>query len=283
MKDYWTLIRPGIVGMVLLVMAVAAWTVGERPPPWPALAHALAGAGLTMAGAVALNQRMEVGGDAKMARTAGRPLPSGRLSRRQVTRFGIAASAAGLACLTVFADLTVVLLTAASWAIYVWAYTPLKARSAWQTPIGAAAGAVPTLLGAAVADAAFSPLALGLFGIVYCWQLPHSMSIAWLYREEFAAAGVQLPTVSDTTGRAAAITAFLGAFGTLLSAIAALVLDIAGRSFGVFAILLGIAYAGFAIGFLRRRTDRTARRLLRVSFAYLPLLLIALLIARRER
>jgi protoheme IX farnesyltransferase len=238
------------------------------------------GAGLAIAGAIALNQRMEVGGDAKMARTAGRPLPSGRLSRKQVTRFGIAASVAGLAYLAIFADAAVVLLTAASWAIYVWAYTPLKSRSAWQTPIGAVAGAVPALLGAAVADAALSPLALSLFGIVYFWQLPHSMAIAWLYRDQFAAAGVRLPTVVDPSGRTAGITAFFGAGCTMLLGAASLLLNVAGRPYAPFALLLGVFYTWAAGGFLRSRNEQTARRLLRASLEYLPLLLAALLLTK---
>ena len=104
--------------------------------------------------------------------TAGRPLPSGRLRRREVTWFGLIASAAGLAYLAVLCPPAVVVLTAVSWLLYVWVYTPLKSRTAWQTPVGAVAGAMPVLLGAAAVGALGNPMAWTLLGIVFCWQLP---------------------------------------------------------------------------------------------------------------
>ena len=152
---------------------------GAAQPSWIHLAHVLFGTALVIVGAIALNQRLECAGDAKMPRTADRPLPSGRLSRRQVTTFGLAATALGLAYLAIAAGPMLTLLAAIGWLMYVGIYTPLKSRSAWQTPIGAAAGAMPVLLGAAAGGQSLSPWALVLFGIVFCWQFPHSMAIAW--------------------------------------------------------------------------------------------------------
>ena len=215
MSDYWSLTRPRIVTLVLLAMAVSAWTTGGSAPSWPALAHALLGAAMVIAGAIALNQRLECQGDAQMPRTASRPLPAHRLGRRQVTCFGLAATALGLAYLTVMTNPTLTVLAAIGWLAYVGVYTPLKPRTSWQTPVGAAAGAMPVLLGAAVVDAAFSPWALILFGIVYFWQFPHSMAIAWRYRQEFAAAGVKVATVTDPSGRTAGLWAVLGAAALL--------------------------------------------------------------------
>ncbi len=268
--------------MVLFCMAVAAWTAGERPPPWPwpVLMHALMGTALVIVGAIALNQRLESRGDAKMPRTASRPLPAGRLSQRQVTRFGVLISALGLVYLALWSDPMLLVLGAFSWALYVWAYTPLKSRSAWQTPVGAMAGAMPMLLGAATAGALWSLMALTLFAVVFFWQLPHSMAIAWLYRHEFAAAEVRLTTVVDPSGRTAGILAVLGAVVVMPMSLIPSMCGLTGWQYSTIALLLGHAYMACAFGFLHRRNEATARRLLWASLIYLPALLAALLVYR---
>ena len=263
--------------MVLFAMAVAAWTAGEQPPPWPVLMHALLGAALVIVGAVALNQRLERRGDAKMPRTAERPLPSGRLADREVTLFGILTSTAGFGYLTWWSSGSVVALAAVSWVIYVWTYTPLKSLTVWQTPIGAVAGAMPMLLGAAAAGATFSPMALALFGIVFFWQFPHAMAIAWLYRRQFASADVKLVTVLDPSGRMAGLLAVAGAVVLLPVSLIPVLFSSNGWGYATVAILLGVCYWALAVAFNRHRDDTTARRLLRVSVVYLPGLFAALL------
>jgi protoheme IX farnesyltransferase len=278
--DYFRLTRPGIVAMVLVTMGVAALVAQPEEPHWPALAHALAGAGLVISGAVALNQHLERRSDATMARTALRPLPSGRLTARQAVSFGVATSAAGMLYLAIFTLPMVALLTAASWIVYVWIYTPLKTLSAWQTPLGAVAGAMPTLIGAAAAGAApTNVMPLALFGIVYFWQFPHAMAIAWLHRADFAAADLKLATVVDPSGRIAARVALAGA-ATLLPV--SLIPCFGGRVGFVYivtALLLGLAYLACAIAFCRRTHDPQARILLWASLAYLPALCAALVCA----
>jgi heme o synthase len=277
---YWKLIRPRIIVLVLLSMMVAAWTAGREPPPWPLLVHVLAGTALVIAGAIALNQRMEAGGDAKMARTAGRPLPSGRLSARQVTCFGIAISAAGLAYLAFFSqNYRLVALAAVSWAIYLGTYTPLKSRTAWQTPVGALAGAMPVLLGAATAGALASPTALCLFGIVYFWQFPHAMAIAWLYRQQFAAADVKLATVLDPSGHSAGMLAVLGAAILLPVSITPTWFAWWGWPYACCALAAGLAYLVVAVAFWLRPEDLAARWLLRASLVYLPVIFAAMLLS----
>ena len=161
--------------------------------------------------------------------------------------------------------------------MYVLTYTPLKSRSVWQTPVGAMAGALPMLLGAAAADAAFSPMALSLLGVAYFWQFPHSMAIAWLYREQFALAETRVATVVDPSGRMAGLLATGGA-AVLLPASLTPLLSSAGLFYAVVAVLLGLGYLVSAICFLRQTNDTTARRMLRASFVYLPGVLLALLI-----
>ncbi len=276
LEAYWRLIRPRILLLVLFAMAVAAWTAGERAPPWTDLVHALVGTALVIAGALALNQRWEARADARMGRTAGRPLPAGRLTAGQVTRFGLLTSAAGLLYLGFASHGGVLAVAAASWGLYVFLYTPLKSRTPWQTPVGAVAGAMPVLIGATVARAPMSPMAASLFGVVCLWQLPHAMAIAWLYRREFASADVRLTTVVDPSGRAAGILAVLGSAGLIPVSLIPPALAQAGWLYAAAAVVLGVVYLAAAAVFLRRRDDATARWLLRASLVYLPGLFAAL-------
>jgi protoheme IX farnesyltransferase len=279
LKAYVSLVRPRIMIMVLFAMTAAAWITADQRPG-PRLLHALAGAAAVIAGAMALNQRLERAADAKMARTVDRPLPAGRLSDRQVTCFGLLATAAGLGWLAASTGPPVVALAAVSWLLYVCVYTPLKSITLWQTPIGAAAGAMPILLGAAAVGRPLSPLALSLFGVVFLWQFPHSMAVAWLYRRQFALADVKLATVVDPSGRTAGWLAVIPAAALLPVSMLPLAYTSAGLPYAACAAVLGAIYLGCAIGFLRHAEDTTARRLLRASLVYLPLLLAALLLAK---
>lgn len=278
-RDYWLLIRPRIIAMVLFTMTVSALVAGPRLPSWPPVAHALAGAGLVIAGAIALNQRIERRTDALMRRTATRPLPSGRMTARQAVAFGLLASVAGFVYLVLAASWTVLALTLASWIVYVWIYTPMKSLSAWQTPLGALAGSMPVLIGAAAAGEPSSAGALALFGISYFWQFPHAMAIAWLYREDFASAELKVATVTDPTGRSAALVSLAGAALLVPVSLAPWLAGGAGWPYGLAAAALGLGYLSASVAFLLRRDDRTARRLLRVSLAYLPATFLAILAA----
>jgi protoheme IX farnesyltransferase len=266
--------------MVLVTMGVAALVAVPEGANWPGVVHSLVGAGLVISGAIALNQRLERTSDARMVRTALRPLPSGRLTARQAVLFGVAASAAGMAYLVLLTPPMVALLTAASWVVYVWIYTPMKTLSAWQTPLGAVAGAMPTLIGAAAAGApptAVIPLAL--FAIVYFWQFPHAMAIAWLHRADFAAADVKLVTVVDPSGRTAVQLALAGAAALLPVSVMPCFDGRVGWGYAVTALLLGLAYFGCAVAFCRRTRDAQARALLWASLAYLPAICAALVCA----
>ena len=174
------------------------------------------------------------------------------------------------------ANWLLVALAALSWAIYLFTYTPLKSRTAWQTPVGALAGAMPVMLGAATAGAPTSLMALTLFGIVYFWQFPHAMAIAWLYRRQFAAAEVKLATVLDPSGRSAGVLAVLGAVILLPVSMLPATCGGMGWEYAFCALLAGSAYGAVAVIFLLRPADVSARWLLRASLVYLPVLLAAL-------
>jgi len=272
-KHYFRLIRPRILALVLLATAAAAFSTGDYPPSSSVLGHLLLGTGLVVAGAVAMNARLELRSDAMMARTADRPLPAGKITERQAVVFGWLATGAGLGYLAFFGNGTLFALAAVSWAIYVGLYTPLKSRSAWQTPVGAVAGAMPVLLGATAVDAAWRVEAWVLFGIVVLWQLPHAMAIAWLYRHQFAAAGVKLAPSVDPSGRLAGAIALLGAGLLLPLSLAPWVLTASDGLGTILAGVLGTGYFLAALLFTVRRTDWTARWLLRASLVYLPALL----------
>jgi len=276
--EYVRLLRLRIVGMVLFAMAMSAYVTADDVPPWRSVAHALVGTALVIGGAVSLNQWIERLGDARMSRTSRRPLPAGRLTTAQVIGFGLSITAAGLVYLGLLSNPTVTVLAAASWAVYVLIYTPLKTCSAWQTPVGAVSGAMPVLLGAAAVDALDTPMAGLLFAIVFLWQFPHSMAIAWLYREQFADAGVKLATTNDPTGKSAGLLAVSGAVALLLLSVGMPMLPAVGTIAFVVALVLGLAYLAAAVVFLCRPDDGSARWLLRASLVYLPGVLVAMFV-----
>lgn len=275
---FWQLSRPRIVAMVALTIVVGALAA---PPSigLVELANALVGTIAVVVGAIALNQRIERTSDGRMPRTAVRPLPSGRLSDREVTCCAAVLTVFGLAYLAATVNLPATLLAAASWLIYVWVYTPLKVFTIWQTPIGAIPGAMPALVGSAAAGATFGVHGLALFAIVYFWQFPHAMAIAWLYREEFGRAGMRVASVTDPSGKTAAAIALCGAILLLPASLLPLAGDGAGLGYALAASVPGLVYLASSIGFWRRRDERTARTLLRVSVVYLPVVLAALLAA----
>lgn len=277
MKDFLKLIRPWIAVMVLFAMASAAWAVDDGSMSWPTLIHGLIGTALLVSGSGAFNQRYEIRGDGLMARTADRPLPTGRMTRRTANVYATLLTLAGLAYLAVFTNRATFLLGGLSWLLYVGVYTPLKSITPWQTPIGALAGAMPILMGAAVAGKAMDPLALTLFGILFFWQMPHSMAIGWRYRQEFASAGIKLATVVEPTGQTAGWIAVFGAFMSLLVGIVPFLHNQANMSYAITASLLGGIYLVSSWFFLRDRNGTTSRLLQRVSMLYLPAMLIALL------
>jgi protoheme IX farnesyltransferase len=277
LADYLELTKPKISLLVLVCVAVsccvAAWGV---PPGWLML-HTLLGTALVAASANALNQWLEAARDARMQRTCRRPLPAGRLQGRQVLAFGIASIVSGTAYLALAAGPQAALLGFITWVLYVWVYTPLKAKTTLNTVVGAVAGAMPMLLG----WAAVRPLdltAAALFMIVYLWQFPHFMAIAWMYRQQYAAAGLQMLSVADPTGRRAGRQAVVAAAALLPVSLLPAVFGAAGAWFAACAVALGLAQLLCGLAFRWRLSEFTARLLLRASLVYLPVLLLLLLL-----
>ncbi len=278
-RDYAELAKLRIAVMELITVAVGAWLGAWGSPSPVALLHALVGTALVATSASAINQWLERYSDRRMRRTADRPLAAGRMSSWEVGIFAGTTAVAGFAylALTVGAQPTLVALL--TWILYTAIYTPLKRHSVLNTVVGAVAGALPVLIGWTAVGGPLDMLAGTLFLIVYLWQFPHFMAIAWLYRHEYAAAGLRMLPVIDPTGRRTGAQAFLAAWALIpVSLVPAVSLN-AAAWYSVSAALLGLIYTAAALGFFYRADDRSARRLLRASLVYLPAVLLALALA----
>ncbi|MDH3718033.1 MAG: heme o synthase [Planctomycetota bacterium] len=275
----WALVelsKPKIALLELMTVAVAACIASSGLPAdgW-LLLHAVAGTGLVAASASALNQWLERESDQLMQRTARRPLPAGRLHEREVLWFATSTVVIG----TLYLGLAVNWLTAClgllTWTLYVWIYTPLKTRTTANTLVGAIAGAGPVLMGwtavqpeTATREAGL--MAVTLFCIVFLWQFPHFMAIAWLYRRQYAAAGAKMLTVVEPTGRLAGVQAVIAAALLIPVSLFPSVMMKAGPLYFVLVLALSLAQLLTAARFLWRPDDGSARRLLRMSLIYLP-------------
>ena len=276
--DYLELSKPRIATLVLVTVAVAycaaAW---GQPQPW-VLFHVLIGTTLIAASASALNQTVERHLDMLMERTAERPLAAGRISPFEAFLVATLWLVAGCGYLTLSLGLRPALFGFLTWLLYVWVYTPLKLRTPLNTAVGAFAGALPVFIGWTAEGARLDLRAGGLFAILFLWQFPHFMAIAWLYRHQYAKVGMRMLTVVDPTGWWAGIQAVIAAI-ILIPVSLIPVLNVPGLGGIVYASavsLLGLGQFVCAGFFFHRRDTDNARRLLHVSLLYLPSLLLLL-------
>lgn len=274
--DYFSLIKPKIGLLVLVATATAAY-VGAwgQVDPW-ALLNGLVGTFLIASGACALNQWLERRTDGLMPRTADRPIPAGRIEAASALWFGSALSVLGAIYLIALTRPMTALCGIASWLIYVCIYTPLKSRTTLNTFVGAISGAIPMLIGWSISGAAWDARALSLFLILFFWQFPHFMAIAWLYRKDYALGQCQMLTVVEPTGLRAGKQAVICAVATALASFVPALYVPDGRVYLASAAFLGGAYFMCAASFLLLRDDFNARILLRGSLIYLPLILLIL-------
>ncbi len=277
--DFLELTKPRLSSFVLLVVALAAW-LGSAGTISPAtLLLAVLGTGLVAGGANALNMVLERDLDARMARTAGRPLPSGRLEPAEAACFGAAITALGLLLLAGTTPLAA-LLAALTSASYLLVYTPLKRKTTLNTHIGAVPGALPALIGWAAARGTLDPAAWTLFALVYLWQLPHFLAIAWLYRDDYARGGFRMLPSADPDGIATGRQAVLGAAALVPASLLPTLAGLSGAAYFAGALLLGAWFVRRAVAFALRRTGTTARGLLRASLVYLPAILALMFLDR---
>lgn len=251
----------------------------------PGLLEALIGIAVVSAGSAALNQAIERKLDAKMFRTANRPMASGRIGLAHGITIGLLAIVAGTLWLTHETNLITGGLTLLTSFLYVALYTPLKRVTTMATFIGAFPGAMPPLLGWTAARGLIEWQGVALFAILFIWQFPHFMSIAWLYREDYGRAGIRMLPVAQPDGWSTALEALIYAVLMIPASLLPVWLHMDGKLYAVAAVVLGLLYLGYTIRFTRIVKARNAaesrmyaRDLLKVSVIYLPLLLTALML-----
>jgi protoheme IX farnesyltransferase len=268
--DYFELTKPKIGAMVLVTVAVAAFVANWGPPPVWLLVHTLVGTALVAASASALNQWLERDTDSLMPRTAGRPLPARRLTGLQVVGFSTLSIVIGSVYLALAVGLRTAALGLLTWALYVWVYTPLKTRTASNTAVGAVSGALPVLMGWSATGAPLDLRAWSLFLIVFLWQFPHFMAIAWIYRRQYAGAGLLMLSTVDPSGLRAGAQAALSALVLIPVSLVPCLSQPAGEVYFAWAVVLGSAQLACAVLFFLQLSEHSARRLLLASLVYLP-------------
>ena len=267
------LIKARLTFLVLLTTLVGFYVGFRGAMDYLLLLHTLLGTGLVAGGAAALNQYLERQHDARMRRTEDRPLPSGRLLPDTALMFGGVSAAAGLIELALAVNLETSVLGAITLCSYLFIYTPLKRVTTLNTAIGAVPGALPPLMGWTAARGEINVEGWSLFAILFFWQLPHFLAIAWMYRDDYAKAGFAMLPVFDSNGERTAVQTVSHTLGLLPISLCPFLLNLAGVVYLAGALVLGLAFLWQAIQFSRELTAQRARQLFYASIVYLPLLL----------
>ncbi len=269
MKDFIALTKPGLVIMLVLTTCVGFYLGSDGPVDWLLLLHTLAGTALAAGGTLALNQFIERDRDALMRRTRSRPLPAGKLRPAQALGFGVAITAAGLLYLALVVNLLSCSVTAAITATYLFLYTPLKHRTTLSTVFGAVPGALPPVTGWAAARNDLGLEAGVLFAILFLWQMPHALALAWLFREDYARAGFQLLPAVDPEGRFTSVQILINCLALTAFSLVPTILGIAGVLYFYVALAAGLGLLAFAIHLTVTRTLASARTLFFASLVFL--------------
>jgi heme o synthase len=281
MKYYLELTKPRITWLILMSTGIGFFFGHTTAVSWLVLFNAMLGTALLASGTATLNQWYERDADAKMRRTQSRPIPAGQVTPARAFWFGVGLLVLGhleLALLVNPLSAVVGFLTVAS---YLLLYTPMKQRTWWSTTVGAFPGAMPPLIGFAAARGELTVEAWALFAIIFLWQFPHFYAIAWMYREDYSRAGIQMLPVVEPDGISTA--RHIVAFALLLIPASLLpsFLHMTGHWYLAGALLLGALFLKAAVAVARDRTIVKARGVLRASVMYLPLLYLALVLDSR--
>ena len=283
MKDYIALTKPRITWLILMSTGVGYFFGAQRGmPAWHfwTLLHTIIGTGLIASGTAALNQWYERVADGKMRRTQARPLPSGRLNPGTALLFAIAISAAGFVELWFGANPLAALLGLITLLTYLFVYTPLKQRSPHSTTIGSIPGAMPPLIGFAAASGTLTWEAWVLFAILFLWQFPHFYAIAWMYKEDYARAGIRMLPVVEPDGKSTARRILLYSIALIPISLMPKFFAMAGNVYLYGALALGLVFLYYGLRIRWDRTRQQARRVLLASVVYLPVLFSLMLFDR---
>jgi len=276
--DYVALTKPRL-NLLVVATSAAGYYLGSPtlPSVWP-MVLPVVGTTLVAAGSAALNQVLERDTDALMRRTRMRPLPDGRISSEEARRFGLLLSALGVLILAFAANALSALLAVVTLVVYVVVYTPMKRRSDVATLVGAVPGALPPLIGWAASRGTLSAGGWALFAIVFLWQIPHFMAIAWLYRDDYGRAGFPMLPVVDPHGRRAGRQALMYSLALLPASLVPAVLGVSGNAYFWLALVLGATMVGLSWWFAAARHERSAYALFIGSIVYLPLIWVAMIL-----
>ena len=278
MKPYLELTKPRITWLILMSTGIGYWFgLNDGSFVWAAFLHTLIGTGLLASGTAALNQWYERDADAQMVRTQNRPLPAGDLSPRNALWFGVTLSVAGFVELGFGVNWLSAIIGILTLASYLFLYTPLKRVSPHSTTIGAIPGAMPPLIGFAAAAGTLTAPAWILFAILFLWQFPHFYAIAWMYREDYARAGIRMLPVVEPDGESTARQMLWMTVALIPVSLVPVALSMAGKIYLGAAILLGAWFLRACWMIQKDRSRPAARRVLLASVAYLPLLYVAML------
>ncbi len=269
--DFVALTKPRL-NLLVVATTLAGYYLGVDRLDLARLAATIMGTALVAGGAAAFNEILERDTDALMRRTKGRPLPGGRMRVVPATWFALALATAGLALLATGANYLAAGVAAVTLLSYALVYTPLKSRTPLATLVGGIPGGLPPMIGWAAATGTLSAPAWVLFAIVFFWQMPHFLAIAWLCREDYARAGLPLLPVVEPDGRSTAHQVVLYASVLVPVSLAPTLVGLAGRVYFAGVLVLGLGFLALTLQFARRRTNRAAKRLFVGSIAYLPLL-----------
>jgi protoheme IX farnesyltransferase len=275
--DFVALAKPRLNVLVVASTLAGYMMAGSEGLGVLRLLGTLLGTGFVAAGASAFNQVLERDLDALMRRTRMRPLPDQRLQPVEGLVFAAASAVSGLSILAAAANLLAAGVAFITLVTYVAVYTPLKRRSSFGTVLGAIPGALPPIIGWAAARGTLSTEAWTLFGIVFLWQLPHFLAIAWIYREDYARAGFPMLAVIEPEGRSTGRQSVLYASALVPLSLAPTLMGLAGHVYFVGALALGLLFVGVTLRFALTRSVADARRVFLGSIIYLPLLWILMI------
>lgn len=280
MSDYLQLTKPRLNLLVVFTTAAGYWlgVAGHVDPV--VFFHAVVGTALVAGGSAVFNQLYEQDVDALMARTRLRPLPDGRLTPLRAYAFGLVLSALGLAQLSFGVNHLSAVVAFATLVSYVIWYTPMKRRSSLATVVGAIPGALPPVIGWAAATNTLTREAWLLFAIVFLWQMPHFLALAWLFREEYERAGFPVLPVVEPSGKSTARQTVMYTAALIPVSLAPALTGLAGPLYFVVALVIGVAFLALAIRFARNLHRTTARQLFLGSLVYLPLIWLFMIATR---
>jgi protoheme IX farnesyltransferase len=278
MHDYFDLSKPGIGFYSLITTFTAFWLASSGKIDFMLLLHTILATGLVTAGGGALNQVMEIDVDAEMHRTEKRPLPTGRVSANSGLAFGVFTSIAGTLYLLLAVNALTALLAIGTLAGYLFVYTPSKKITSLSTIIGAFPGAIPILIGWVAVTDNIDLRGWTLFAILFLWQIPHFLAIAWMYRKDYARAGFPMLTVIEPEGISAAHQSVIYLIALVPISLFPTQLGLTGNIYFIGALVLGLGFLASGVMVAIKRTNTSARQMLFASIIYLPVLLVLMIV-----